>query len=77
MLREVSKVYNTRDITKEYVSFRCWPLKAGWSIKAWMLEAQWIGGIPMPDFAASFNLQKHREFSSWCYALVSPLCFVF
>jgi hypothetical protein len=34
MLREVSKVFGTHDITKEYVACRCWPLKPGWSIKA-------------------------------------------
>jgi hypothetical protein len=64
MVREVSKVYGTRDITEEYVACRCWPLKAGWSIKAWLPKAQCTGGIPLPDFAASFNLKKHHECSS-------------
>jgi hypothetical protein len=58
MLREVSKVYGTHDITEEYVVCRCWQLKAGWSDKAWLPEARWAGGIPMPDFAASFNIKK-------------------
>lgn len=62
MLLEVSKVYGTRDMTEEYVVCRCWPLKASWSIKAWLLEAQWPGGILMLELAASFfNLKKHRE----------------
>jgi hypothetical protein len=73
MLWEVSKVYGTRDITEEYVACRCWPLKARWSIKAWLLEAQWTRGIPMLDFAASFNLKKHHTSASWCYAPASLL----
>jgi hypothetical protein len=64
MVQEVSKVYDTHNITKEYVACRCWPLKAGWSIKAWLPEVQWTGGIPMPDLAAFFNLKKHHECSS-------------
>jgi hypothetical protein len=40
MLQEVLKVYGTLDITKEYVACYCWPLKADWSIKSWLPEAQ-------------------------------------
>ncbi|RLM56159.1 hypothetical protein C2845_PM10G11420 [Panicum miliaceum] len=50
MLRKVSKVFSTRDLTQEYIACRCWPLKASWSIKALFPEAQWTGGIPVLDF---------------------------
>lgn len=32
MFREVSKVLGTRNLTKEYVACRYWPLKAGWLV---------------------------------------------
>ncbi|RLM69975.1 hypothetical protein C2845_PM17G09020 [Panicum miliaceum] len=60
MLRQISKVFSTRDIIKEYVSCRCWPLKSGWSIKGWLPEDQWVEGIPMPDFVKSFRLWKEQ-----------------
>jgi hypothetical protein len=87
MVQEVSKVYDTRGITEEYVACCCWPLKAGWSIKVWLPKAQWTGGIPMPNFTASFNLKKHRECflflffmfqfgfrTSFCVLTLVPLC---
>jgi hypothetical protein len=76
------KVFSTHDITEEYVACRRWPLKAGWSIKGWLPEAQWAGGIPMPDFATSFNLKKHhisltlRFSSSTSFCIVTIVPFV-
>ncbi|RLN41192.1 hypothetical protein C2845_PM01G00230 [Panicum miliaceum] len=61
MLRQISKVFSTRDIVEEYVSCRCWPLKFEWSIRGWLPKDEWVEGIPKPDFMKSFHLKKHRE----------------
>ncbi|RLN23149.1 hypothetical protein C2845_PM07G10900 [Panicum miliaceum] len=37
---------------------------ARWSIKHWLLEAEWIGGIPSPHFAKTFHLKKNYIDSS-------------
>ncbi|RLN43305.1 uncharacterized protein C2845_PM01G19650 [Panicum miliaceum] len=57
----ISKVFSTRDIFEEYVSYRCWPLKFGWAIRGWLPKDEWVEGIPTPDFVKSFNLKKHSN----------------
>jgi hypothetical protein len=54
VLREVSKVFGTRNLTEEYVDCRCFPVEAGWSISTWLQEDQWAEGVPMPDFTKAF-----------------------
>lgn len=38
MLRETSNVYDTCDLTEEYVACHSWPLKSGWTTESWLLE---------------------------------------
>ena len=63
LLRKLSKTFGTRDLIEEFVACSCFPVKAGWTISSWLIEDQWIEGIPLPDFASSFNLRADREFS--------------
>ncbi|RLN35707.1 hypothetical protein C2845_PM03G26300 [Panicum miliaceum] len=55
VLRDILKVFNTRDLTEEYVACQCWPLRAGWSVSDRESD---VGGIPMPDFGRCFGLAK-------------------
>ena len=61
MLREVSKVFETRDIVEEYVACKCFPVRKGWSISSWAAEEKWVGGLPMPNFSTSFGITKDGE----------------
>ena len=77
LLRKLSKTFSTRDLIEEFVACSCFPVKAGWTISSWLTEDQWIEGIPLPDFASSFNLRADREFSfliSFSAEPTSPLC---
>lgn len=60
MICEVSKTYDTRDLTEELMACKCWPLQAGWSISSWKDSN---AGVPMPDFGSSFMITKDGEFS--------------
>ncbi|PUZ46068.1 hypothetical protein GQ55_7G018000 [Panicum hallii var. hallii] len=55
MLREVLKIFSTRDITEEFVACNCWPVKSGWSITSWKEN---LGKVPVPDFGSCFRLTK-------------------
>ena len=59
MLREVSKVFGTRDIIEEYLVCKCFPVCEAWSISLWTGKERRRGGPPMPDFSASFGVTKH------------------
>ena len=59
MLREVSKVFETRDIIEEYLVCKCFPVCEAWSISSWTGKERRRGGPPMPDFSASFGVTKH------------------
>ena len=77
LLWKLSKTFGTRDLIEEFVACSCFPVRAGWTISSWLTEDQWIEGIPLPDFASSFNLRADREFSflaSFSAKLTSPLC---
>ena len=54
MLREVSKVFRTRDIVEEYIACKCFPIREGWSVSSWAGKERRIGGLPMPNFSTSF-----------------------
>ena len=58
MLREVSKLFSTRDIVEEYVACKCFPVREGWSITSWAGREKCVGGLPMPDFSTSFGITK-------------------
>ncbi|RLM73059.1 hypothetical protein C2845_PM15G01960 [Panicum miliaceum] len=58
VLRDISKVFGTRDLTEEYVACKCWPLRVGWSVGEWGNVA---GGIPMLDFGKCFGLTKESK----------------
>ena len=58
MLREVSKLFSTRDIVEEYVACKCFPVRRGWSITSWAGKEKRVGGLPMPNFATSFGITK-------------------
>ena len=58
MLREVSKLFSTRDIVEEYVACKCFPIRDGWSITSWAGKEKCLGGLPMPNFSTSFGITK-------------------
>ena len=58
MLREVSKLFLTRDIVEEYVACKCFPVREGWSITSWAGREKHLGGLPMPNFSTSFGITK-------------------
>ena len=58
MLREVSKVFSTRDIVVEYIAFKCFPIHEGWSITSWAGREKRVGGLSMPNFSTSFEIAK-------------------
>lgn len=58
MLREVSKLFSTRDIVEEYVACKCFPFREGWSITSWAGREKRLGGLPMPNFSTSFGITK-------------------
>ena len=62
MLCKVLKFFGTCNIVEELAAWQCFPMKAGWAIAAWLPEDWWVGGIPVPDFTALFNLQKHCKY---------------
>ena len=74
MLREVSKVFGTRDIVEEYTACRCFPVREGWSITSRAAEDKWVGGIPMPNFATSFGIEKEGELLGVCLHFFNGLC---
>ena len=61
MLREVSKVFGTRDVVEEYVACKSFPIREGWSISSWEAEEKRVGGLPMPNFSTSFGITKDNE----------------
>ena len=58
MLREVSKLFSTRDIVEEYVACKCFPVREGWSITSWAGREKRLGSLPMPNFSTSFGITK-------------------
>jgi len=58
MIREVSKVFGTRDIVEEYITCKCFPVREGWSITSWAGREKHVGGLPMPNFSTSFGITK-------------------
>jgi len=58
MLREVSKLFSTRDIVEEYVACKCFSVREGWSIASWTGKQKRVGGLPMPNFSTSFGITK-------------------
>ena len=58
MLREVSKVFSTRDIVEEYIACKCFPVRDGWSITSWAGKEKRVSGLPMPNFSTSFEITK-------------------
>ena len=58
MLREVSKLFSTRDIVEEYVACKCFPVRGGWSITSWAGKEKRVGGLAMPNFSTSFGIMK-------------------
>ena len=77
LLWKLSKTFSTRDLIEEFVVCSWFLVRAGWTSSCWLIEDQWIEGIPLPDFASSFNLRADREFSflaSFSAEPTSPLC---
>ena len=62
ILREVSKVLSMRDITEEFVTCGCFPLREGWTISSWAPPKKEVYGLPMPNFSEVFGLQKEYVF---------------
>ena len=58
MLREVSKLFSTRDIVEEYAACKFFPIRKGWSITSWAGREKHVGGFPMPNFSTSFGITK-------------------
>jgi hypothetical protein len=58
MLREVSKVFGTRDIVEEYIACKCFPFRKGWSITSWAGKERCVGGLLMPNSSTSFGITK-------------------
>ena len=58
MFWEVSKLFSTRDIVKEYVACKCFPIREVWSITSWAGREKRVGGLPMPNFSTSFGITK-------------------
>ena len=69
MLREVSKLFSTRDIVEEYVACKCFPVREGWSITSWAGKEKRVSGLPMPNFSTSFGITKDGKL------LALPSCF--
>ena len=73
MLREVSKLFSTRDIVEEYVACKCFPVREGWSITSWAGREKCVGGLPMPDFSTSFQITKEgKPLALPSFFLISP-----
>ena len=69
MLREVSKLFSTRDIVEEYAACKFFPVRKGWSITSWAGREKHVGGLPMPNFSTSFGITKDGKL------LALPSCF--
>ena len=61
MLREVSKVFRTRDIVEEYIACKCFPIREGWSVSSWAGKERRIGGLPMPNFSTCFQKSPRQD----------------
>ena len=62
ILREVSKTLGMRDITEEFVTCGCFPVREGWAVTSWASEEKEAYGLPMPDFGTIFGLRKESKF---------------
>ena len=62
VLRGVSKVLSMRDITEEFITCGCFPLREGWTISSWAPSEREVYGLPMPNFSEVFGLRKERKF---------------
>ena len=59
MLREVSKVFGTRDIVEEYIACKCFPVRKGWSISSWAGKERRVGWSP--DAQLFYIFWGHKE----------------
>ena len=62
ILRGVSKVLSMRDITEEFVTCGCFPVRETWTVSSWAPSEKEVYGLPMPNFSEVFGLQKERDF---------------
>ena len=62
MLREVSKVFGTRDIVGEHIACKCFPVHEGWSISLWAGKERHVCGLLIPNFSTSFGITKNGNF---------------
>jgi len=61
MLREVSKVFGTRDLVEEYIACKYFPVHEWWSVTLWAGKEKCVGGLPMPNFSTSFGVMKNGK----------------
>jgi len=61
-MREIAKAFSTHDIIEEYTACRCFPVQQGWTVTSWATEDKCIEGVPMPNFAASFGVDREGFF---------------
>ena len=62
ILRGVSEVLSMRDLTEEFVTCGCFPVREGWTVSSWAPPEKEVYGLPIPNFSEVFGVQKECEF---------------